>query len=137
MAKVNSQWLDSQSLQRTSNSSASVSSRVDGFSDESVLYHYCIVRTDVPIGTICAQLLHAAGESSPGNLPPGTHAVALAAHSELLLLALEKKLIAKGIPHAAIREVDEPFCGQLMAIGIFPCDRALVRKELSSIPLIR
>lgn len=84
-----------------------------------------------------AQLLHAAGESSPGNLPEGTYAVALAARNEMQLLALEKKLISKNIPHAAIRESDEPYGGQLMAIGIAPCDRSLVRKEVSSFGLIK
>jgi hypothetical protein len=86
---------------------------------------------------MAAQLVHAAGESSPGNLSPGTYAIALAAKSEIQLLTLEKRLISQGIPHAAIREVDLPWDGQLMAIGIAPCDRSIVRKEVSQLPLIR
>jgi hypothetical protein len=104
---------------------------------EHVLYHYCIGRLDVPIGDLCAQLIHAAGESSPGNLPPETRAVALGARSEFELLKLEQKLKKKNIPHVAIREPDEPFCGQLMAIGIAPCDRSLVKKEVSNFPLLK
>lgn len=104
---------------------------------ELVLYHYCIGRLDVPIGDLCAQLIHAAGESSPGNLPSDTRAVALGAKSEFDLLKLEQKLKKKNIPHAAIREPDAPWNGQLMAIGIAPCDRSLVRKEVANFPLIK
>jgi len=86
---------------------------------------------------MAAQLVHAAGESSPGNLSPGTYAIALAAQSEIQLLALEKRLISQDIPHAAIREPDAPWDGQLMAIGIAPCDRDLIRKEVSQLPLIK
>ena len=67
------------------------------------LTHYCIVRADIPAGTASAMLIHAAGESSPGNLPRGTFAIALAAKSEFQLLALEQRLISQNIPHAAIR----------------------------------
>lgn len=83
-----------------------------------------------------AQVIHAAGESS-GDIPSGTYAVALVAKSEIQLLAIEKSLISKNIPHAAIRETDFPWSGQLMAIGIAPCDRSLVRKEVSQLPLIK
>ena len=101
------------------------------------LVHYVIVRADLPLGTIVAQTIHAAGESSPGDLPQGTRAVALAARSESELLALERRLTSRQIAHAAIREPDPPFYGQLLAIGVAPCDRELVRKEVSSLPLIR
>jgi len=86
---------------------------------------------------MAAMIIHAAGESSDGNLPDGTYAIALAAQSEIQLLAIEKKLISNNIPHVAIREPDAPWCGQLMAIGIAPCDRAKVRKEVSQLPLIK
>ena len=104
---------------------------------ENCLYHYCIGRLDAPIGDLCAQLIHAAGESSPGNLPSDTRAVALGARSELELLRLEQKLKKKNIPHVAIREPDAPWNGQLMAIGIVPCHRSLVKKEVSNFPLIK
>jgi len=104
---------------------------------ERVLHHYCIGRLDIPFGDLCAQLIHAAGESSPGNLPPDTRAVALGARSELDLLRLEQKLKKKNIPHVAIREPDAPWNGQLMAIGITPCHRSMVKKEVSNFPLIK
>jgi hypothetical protein len=102
---------------------------------EHVLYHYCIGRLDVPIGDLCAQLIHAAGESSPGNLPPETRAVALGARSEFELLKLEQKLKKKNIPHVAIREPDQN--NELMAIGLRPSERtSAIRSILSSLPLI-
>jgi hypothetical protein len=86
---------------------------------------------------MAAQLIHAAGESSPGDLSSGTFAIALAAKSELQLLAIEKRLISQNIQHSAIRESDDPWDGQLMAIGIAPCDRSIVRKEVSQLPLVK
>jgi len=100
--------------------------------------HYCIIRKDLPLGVLAAQLIHAAGESSPGNLPDNTHAVALAAKSEEHLLFLEAKLRRLSIPHKAIREPDAPWNGALMAIGIEPvADRNQVKKVTSSLPLLR
>ncbi len=81
--------------------------------------------------------MHAAGESSTGNIPEGTHAVVLATPNEAKLLALERVLIDAGIPHTAVREPDEPWNGQLMAIGIRPGPRDTVRKLLSNLPLLR
>jgi len=86
---------------------------------------------------MAAQLVHAAGESSDGFISSGTHAVALSAESEIQLLALEKRLILKGISHVSIREPDAPWCNQLMAIGIAPGDRTMIRKEVSQLPLIK
>ena len=106
--------------------------------DESYLTHYCIVRKDLPIGVVCAQLCHAAGESSPGNLPPNTRAVVLAARSENELERLSVRLSKNNINHMAIREPDSPWNGALMAIGIVPVlDRKPVRKLLSQLPLFR
>ena len=92
----------------------------------------------MPLGTICAQLVHAAGESSPGNLPEGTHAVVLAVPNEQTLLAIEEKLKHAQIKYNAIREPDPPYLGQLMAIGLEPTtDRTRMRKLLSTLPLLR
>lgn len=102
------------------------------------LTHYCICRDDLPRGTLAAQLLHAAGESSPGDLPTGTIAVALAAKSEDHLVFLEEKLRRLAIPHKAIREPDAPWNGALMAIGIQPvADRNKVKKITSGLPLLK
>ena len=84
-----------------------------------------------------AQTIHAASESRTADLPAGTYAIALAAESEIQLLSIEKRLTSRNIPHVAIREPDAPWSNQLMAIGIAPCDRSFVRKEVSQLPLIK
>lgn len=100
-------------------------------------YHYVIVREDLPKGVQFAQVVHAAGESSPGNLAPNTHAVVLVAKDEPELLALEQELAREGFFHVAIREPDAPWNGALMAIGLVPQDRKPLRKLLGRLPLIR
>jgi peptidyl-tRNA hydrolase len=82
--------------------------------------HYVVVRDDLPLGVLAAQIVHAAAESWPGGLPPGTRAVVLAARDEEHLLALERQLVRDGIGHVAIHEPDPPWHGQLMAIGMVP-----------------
>lgn len=84
-----------------------------------------------------AQLVHAAGESSPGNLPEGTYAIVLAVPNHAKLLALEKVLEENNIPHKSIREPDLPWNGELMSIGIFPMERSLLKKYLSNLPLLK
>jgi hypothetical protein len=84
-----------------------------------------------------AQTIHAAGESSPGNLPDDTRAIALACKDEAELLVYEQKLIAAGIPHKTIREPDAPYFGAAMTIGIFPRPRAELRPLLSNLPLLK
>lgn len=96
-----------------------------------------IVRSDLPLGFLAAQVVHAAGESSPGNLDPGTNAVVLGARDEAELAALERKLQRAGVPHVAIREPDPPWNGALTAIGLIPIeDRSTVKRLLSSLPLL-
>lgn len=103
-----------------------------------VLYHYVIVRSDLPLGTIVAQTIHAAGESSPGpSLPPDTRAVALAAPGEAALLRLEQDLILAGVQFRAIREPDAPYFGQLMAIGLSPVPKARLRGLLAHLQLLK
>lgn len=78
-----------------------------------------------------AQTIHAAGESAANNnVPDNTHAIALHATNEAELACLEAKLIAIGIRFKAIREPDEPYNGQLMAIGIPPQPRTKKLKKL-------
>ena len=99
------------------------------------LTHYCILREDLPFGAQAAQLIHAAGESSPGDLPEGTYAVALAAKSEKHLEFLEEKLRRLAIPHVAIREPDRDH--ELMAIGLYPVeDRRSIRRVVGNLPLL-
>lgn len=98
--------------------------------------HYIVVRPDLPRGVLAAQVTHAAGESSTGNLGPGTYAVVLQAGSEALS-ALEERLKAASVPHQAIRESDPPYAGDLLAIGLRPAPRKEVQKYVSSLPLLR
>lgn len=91
------------------------------------------------MGVLAAQLVHAAGESSPGDLPPHTTAVVLAARDRTHLEMIEVKLLRLGVPHVAIREPDEPWCNELMAIGVVPMDKGnkQLRRVTSQLPLLR
>ena len=99
-----------------------------------------IVRDDVPLGVQLAQTIHAAGWSA--QLPaarataPPTIAVALAA-SPRELADLGRTLAAAGVPHVLVHEPDEPWRGALMAIGVVPASRALVRRYLAHLRLVR
>lgn len=95
-----------------------------------------MVREDLPKGVLAAQLIHAAGESSPGNLPEGTIAVALTADIQKLH-QLEDRLIKDNVPHKAIREPDAPWCGALLAIGVFPDSKNNLKKYFSQLPLVK
>ncbi len=100
--------------------------------------HYCIVRADLPRGTLAAQLVHAAGESSPGDLTHTTFAVVLSAKDESHLERIEQGLRSKNIPHSAIREPDLPWKGALMAIGICPVwDRSILKSITGELSLLR
>jgi hypothetical protein len=80
-------------------------------------------------------IVHAAGESAAG-IEAGAHAVAL--HADPAQLgALERVLSERGVPHAAIREPDPPWCGALMAIGVMPARDGRVRRLLAHLPLVR
>jgi len=91
----------------------------------------------LPVGVIAAQLVHAAGESSNGNLPEGTIAIVLAVPNIAKLLALEKRLIDANISHKAIREPDAPWNGEIMAIGVQPMERNKIKKYFSNLPLLK
>ena len=104
------------------------------------MYHYCICRTDIPLGNICAQLLHAAGESAAlfgSALPPNTHAVALSASSEEELLKLELRAKQRSVRFCAIREPDAPFNNALVAIGFVPSPKSVFKSLLGRYPLIK
>lgn len=102
-----------------------------------VLHHYIIVREDLPRGIQAAQIAHAAGESSPGKLPSGTHVVVLACKNERELNAASAKLSNSGLRHVRIEEPDAPYNGALMAIGFEPASKEVMRRHLSSLPLLR
>lgn len=84
-----------------------------------------------------ANLVHAAGESSPGNLPSSTYAVALTCSDEAVLRSLAARLTAAGVRHRAIIESEGEHAGHLMAIGLEPGDRRVLRKYVSSLPLLK
>ena len=95
------------------------------------------MRTDLPIGVIAAQIAHAAGESSPGDLKEGTHAIVLGVPSEEALRAALASATLRGMRATPINEPDAPYCGQLMSIGFAPVPRSVGRRALSSLPLFR
>jgi hypothetical protein len=81
--------------------------------------------------------VHAAGESSPGNLPDGTHAVVLTVPDESALRCVAARLTLARVPFVPITEVDAPWMGQLMALGLVPQRKETVRRFLSSLPLLK
>lgn len=94
--------------------------------------HYCIVKAGLSPGVMAAMFIHAAGESSPGKLPPNTRAIALQAESQKLSF-IKQQLVAYEVDHQLIEED-----GELLAIGISPkADDKRVRKITSSLPLVR
>ncbi|HEY2589036.1 MAG TPA: peptidyl-tRNA hydrolase [Tepidisphaeraceae bacterium] len=95
-----------------------------------------IVRSDLPIGFLAAQIVHAAGESSGSKLEPGTNAIVLSVRTEAALAVVARQLETRGIPHVAVHEPDAPYRGALTAIGLAPVrDRALVKPILSKLSL--
>ena len=84
-----------------------------------------------------AQLIHAAGRSSPGGLAEGTYAIALTTENETELCKLAAVLKLSGIRSELIVESDTPFEGQAMALGIAPTDRKLLKPYLARFPLLK
>jgi peptidyl-tRNA hydrolase len=101
------------------------------------LTHYVIVRRDLPPGLMAAQIVHAAGESAPQRLPPGTYAIVLAVNGPLDLEALSRRLSLADVRHTVVRESDPPYSGQATAIGVEPALRSVLRRHFSSLPLFR
>lgn len=97
-----------------------------------------IVRADLPLGFLASQVVHASGETSPGNLAEGTYAVVLAVPGIKELLNVRRDLEDYGIPHKLIVEPDAPHNGAPTAIGLTPTkDRRKVRKVLGRLPLLK
>lgn len=99
--------------------------------------HYVVVRTNLPPGVLAAQLVHAAGESSRGDLKEGTFAIVLGVPNEASLIAVRTRLSLAGVEHVTIHEPDAPYRGSLMAIGVRPALKSQVRRHLSELPLFR
>jgi len=78
--------------------------------------------------------VHAAGESSTGNLADGTYAIALEATcADIAKLA--ENLAISGVPHKVVVEPD--LNNEVVAIGICPDERQKVRRFVSNLPLIK
>ena len=56
---------------------------------------------------------------------------------EKKLAALSETLTQAGIEHRRIVESDAPYTGQLMALGLVPVRKAVARRYVSSLPLLR
>jgi hypothetical protein len=100
------------------------------------LTHYIVVRRDLPLGVVCAMIVHAAGESGSRYQDPedgrfkGATAVVLGVPNEAELKRVERKLWRNGVQYVAVHEPDPPYNGEFMAIGLVPTDRALVLDAL-------
>jgi hypothetical protein len=104
---------------------------------EEIYHHYCIVRDDLPVGVIAAQLVHAAGESNPSGKK--CYSVVLSANIDKLAF-VESMLNHEQISHVAVREPDLPYDGDLMAIGVHPCIREQsleLREIVKKLPLLK
>lgn len=96
-----------------------------------------IVRRDLSLGILAANLVHAAGESSPGDLPDGTYAVVLGVPDEQALRAVCARLRLAQVQYRRVVETEGPHAGQLMALGLVPRRKEDVRRFVSSLPLLR
>lgn len=108
------------------------------------LVHYIFVRKDLPLGVICAQVTHAAGESAAAwafqgesDLGQGTVAVVLEAVNERHLNKIREFIGQEGLDFQPIYESSEPYANQLMAIGLWPEERAYFGDLLSKYQLLK
>lgn len=95
------------------------------------------MRADLPRGLQAAQIVHAAGESSPGNIPAGTYAIVLAVPDKHALAAEAYRLTKVGVSLTPIYEPDAPYHGELMALGLTPGRKEDLRRHLSCLPLLK
>lgn len=96
-----------------------------------------MVRSDLPLGFLTAQVAHAASESSPVPDPPGTNVVVLSVPSEGALLAVYRRLVLADIRCVLVVEPDPPWLGAATAIGVERVgDRKIVRRALQHLPLL-
>lgn len=86
---------------------------------------------------IAAQVAHAAGVGSDRH-PPEVHVVVLAVQSEYHIRAAFDRLLQAGVKATLVEEVDLPYAGQAMSVGLeLVRDRRSVNRVLSSLPLLR
>ncbi len=84
-------------------------------------------------------IVHAAGCAAqlPGGFPaaPPTVAVALLASLDELFV-LQHVLVEQDLPHVLVREPDEPWRDEPMAIGVVPMRRERVRRLFAHLRLV-
>lgn len=61
----------------------------------------------------------------------------LTTRDEAELSQLADRLARSSIPHTCIYEPDPPYCGALMAIGLRPDRKEVLKRLLSSLPLLK
>ena len=97
---------------------------------------YIVVRADLPIGMIAAQVAHAAGAGSERH-PPDVHVIVLAVANEEELRLISQRLLDSEIAQTLVVESDAPYTEQAMSLGCeLVCDREPLRRILSSLPLL-
>lgn len=101
------------------------------------LYHYVVVRDDLPRGIASAQIVHAADESVEERVPKNTHAVVLTVPDEPALWRLRTRLETTSARFVCVVEDDAPYTGQFMAIGFAPARKEVIGRHLSRLPLLR
>lgn len=106
------------------------------------LYHYIIVRRDLPLGVLASQIVHAAGESVASYETGacefyGATAVILEVKDEAKLLDVMYLLRDNGIQHVRINEDSLPYNGALMAIGVIPQERGKVGQLLKDLQTLK
>ena len=95
------------------------------------LYHYILVRKDLPIGVQMVNVAHAAGESIlEAPIPSNTIAVVLHVENEAELINHYNILVEKKIECILIREPDAPYNLAAMSIGVKPSNRRNALRRL-------
>lgn len=61
----------------------------------------------------------------------------LSVPDETALLAVAARLERAGVSLVRVVECDAPYDGQLMAVGLAPARKEVVRRYVSSLPLLR
>lgn len=95
------------------------------------------MRADLPRNILGLVLFHAGGESSDGSLGPKTHGVVLEVPDEAGLEREAARLRALGVGFVEIREDRPPWNNALMALGVRPARKEVLRKFFSSMPLLK
>ena len=98
------------------------------------LVHYIIVRKDMPMGVVAAQVAHVAAESAVlyTSFFHGSTVVVLEVDNQTQLLRANSKLIQAGLAPVCFYESSGPLGGQFTALGLVPCEREKVAELLKN-----